>query len=187
MVRRRFILVVKFHYIHSVDHILMILIAMARFKLWLYVLNLCECRIYLTPIVEQEEWRCTNYVIEAFEVLKSMEKWLMAVQDASKSCKYFKIRIIDLLVFKKQEKFSNLIDIDSKCKKIIVFWSKMNFSVQGWGGVFLIAKSVSLLSWCTDFDLWKSFQSRLLRPNGRLRRNNETKCLIITIKGRSKP
>ena len=40
----------------------------------------------------------------------------------------------------KPEKYSflnqslNLIDIGPKCEKIIVFWSKMNFSVQGWGG-----------------------------------------------------
>ena len=58
-----------------------------------------------------------------------------------------------------------------KMRKNYLFWSKINFSVQGLGGVFLITKSVSLLSWRTDFDLWKSFQSRLLRPNGRLRRN----------------
>ena len=56
-----------------------------------------------------------------------MEKWLMAVQDASKSCKYFKTRIIDLLVFENLENFSNLnqslnlIDIDPKCEKMIVF------------------------------------------------------------------
>ena len=59
-------------------------------------------------------------VNEASEVLKSMEKWLMALQDASESYKYFKPRIIDLLVFANLENLSNLnqilnlIDIDPK-------------------------------------------------------------------------
>ena len=57
------------------------------------------------------------------------------------------------------------------------FLVKNEFQRPRLGGVFLIAKSVSLLSSCTDFDLWKSFQSRLLRPNGRLRRNNYTKII----------
>ena len=51
------------------------------------------------------------------------------------------------------------------------FLVKNEFQRPRLGGVFLIAKSVSLLSSRTDFDLWKSFQSRLLRPDGRLRRN----------------
>ena len=52
------------------------------------------------------------------------------------------------------------------------FLIKNEFQRPRFGGVFLITKSVSLLWWGTDFDLWKSFQSRLLRPNGRLRRKN---------------
>ena len=66
-------------------------------------------------------------MIEAFEMLNSMEKWLMAVQDASKSSKYFKTRKIDLLVFENLENLSNLnqslnlIDIDPKCEKIVIF------------------------------------------------------------------
>ena len=69
-------------------------------------------------------------MIEAFEVLKSMEKSLMAVQDASKSYKYFKTRIIDLLVFENLENLSNLnqslnlIDIDPKCEKNFFFDQK---------------------------------------------------------------
>ena len=46
---------------------------------------------------------------------------------------------------------------------MVIFWSKMNLSVQGLRGVFLVTKSVSFLWWGTDFHLWKSFQSRLLR------------------------
>ena len=51
----------------------------------------------------------------------------MAVQDASKSYKYFKSRIIDLLVFENLENLSNLnqslnlIDIDPKCEKMVIF------------------------------------------------------------------
>ena len=71
-----------------------------------------------------------------------MEKWLMPVQNASKSCEYFKTRKIDFFIFENLENLSNLnqnlnlIDIDSKCEKIIVFLSKMNFSVQGLGDLF---------------------------------------------------
>ena len=56
-----------------------------------------------------------------------MGKWLMTVQNASKSCEYFKTRKIDLLVFENLENLSNLnqslnlIDIDPKCEKMIVF------------------------------------------------------------------
>ena len=61
------------------------------------------------------------------EELKFYGKCLMAVQNASKSCEYFKTRKIYLLVFENLENFSNLnqslnlIDIDPKCEKMIVF------------------------------------------------------------------
>ena len=46
-----------------------------------------------------------NTVIEKFEELKFYGKCLMAVQNASKSCEYFKTRKIDLLVFENLENF----------------------------------------------------------------------------------
>ena len=46
-----------------------------------------------------------NTVIETFEELKFYGKCLMAVQNASKSCEYFKTRKIDLLVFENLENF----------------------------------------------------------------------------------
>ena len=59
------------------------------------------------------------------------------------------------------------------------FMVKNEFQRPRLGGVFLVTKSVSLLWWGPDFDLWKSFQSRLLRPNGRLRRNNISPTIVI--------
>ena len=44
-------------------------------------------------------------MVEKFEVLKLYGKWLMAGQHVSKSCKYFKTREIDLLVFENLETF----------------------------------------------------------------------------------
>ena len=44
-------------------------------------------------------------MIETFEELKFYGNWLMAVQNASKSCEYFKTRKIDLLVFENLENF----------------------------------------------------------------------------------
>ena len=46
-----------------------------------------------------------NTVIETFEELKFYGKCLMAVQNASKLCEYFKTRKIDLLVFENLENF----------------------------------------------------------------------------------
>ena len=54
----------------------------------------------------------------------------MAVQNASKSCEYFKTRKIDLWAFENLENLSNLnqslnlIDIDPKCEKMIIFDQK---------------------------------------------------------------
>ena len=110
-----------------------------------------------------------------------MEKWLVAGQHASKSCKYFKTRKIDLLVFENLENFEQFESkLESnwhwpKMRKNDRFLIKNEFQRPRLGGVFLITKSVSLLWSRTDFDLWKSFQSRLLRPNGRLRRKQFTR------------
>ena len=67
-------------------------------------------------------------MVEKFEVLKLYGKWLMAGQHVSKSCKYFKTRKIDLLVFENLEnseqfekKTLNLIEIDSKWLKMVIF------------------------------------------------------------------
>ena len=46
-----------------------------------------------------------NTVIETFEELKLYGKWLIAVQNASESCEYFKTRKIDLLVVENLENF----------------------------------------------------------------------------------
>ena len=108
----------------------------------------------------------------------------MVSQNASKSCKYFEVRKNRLLILENLENFQQSESkLESnwhwpKMRKNDRFLIKNEFQRPRLGGVFLIAKSVSLLSWRTDFDLWKSFQSRLLRPNGRLRRNY---CKILVL------
>ena len=93
---------------------------------------------------------------------------------SQKACPF--CRVVRILIY--GNRFSNLKkNLESnwhwlKMGKNGQFLVKNEFQRPRLGGVFLIAKSVSLLSWGPDFDLWKSFQSRLLRPNGRLRRND---------------
>ena len=71
----------------------------------------------------------------------------------------FRAHIVRGILFENE----NLIDMTRKRPKMVKKQSKVKFSVQGLGGVFLIAKKGSLLSWSTFFWVGHRFQCRLRR------------------------
>jgi len=127
----------------------MILIAMTRFKPWLHVLNLCECRIYinLTSIVKHEEWRCPISVIEKFEELKFHGKYFMAMQNFFKSCECVKSTKINLLFFENLEIFEQFESkLESnwhwpRMRKNYSFLIKNEFQRPRFGGSFWSQKA----------------------------------------------
>ena len=88
-----------------------------------------------------------NTVIETFEELKFYGKCLMAVQNASKLCEYFKTRKIDLLVFENLgnfEQFESKLESNwhwPKMRKNDRFLIKNEFQRPRFGGSFWSQKA----------------------------------------------